>query len=130
MAVLGYNCFIMHFDFIQRAKFFLKDKYIFWAIIVGIVLWAISFGMAYVQIFPLEKNLILHFNFHHEVDAIGSTDDVIWIVMGLAILFTLDQILASFLYFREKIVSYVVSYSGVLLVFLGLFVIYYLTLAN
>jgi hypothetical protein len=120
----------MHFDFIQRAKFFLKDKYIFWAIIVGIVLWAISFGMAYVQIFPLEKNLILHFNFHHEVDAIGSTDDVIWIVMGLAILFTLDQILASFLYFREKIVSYVVSYSGVLLVFLGLFVIYYLTLAN
>jgi hypothetical protein len=120
----------MHSDFIQRTKFFLKDKYIFWLIITGIVLWSIAFGIAYVQIFPLEKNLILHFNFHHEVDAIGSATDVIWIVTGLAILFALNQILALFLYFREKVVSYMVSSSGTLLMFLGLFVIYYLVLAN
>lgn len=120
----------MYFDLIQRTKFFLKDKYIFWSIIAGIILWAIAFGIAYVQIFPLEKNLILHFNFQHEVDSIGSAVDVIWIVVGLAVLFALDQILSLFLYYREKVTAYIVSGSGVFLMVLGFFVIYYLTLAN
>lgn len=120
----------MHSDAIQRMKFFLKDRYISGAIIAGIILWAIAFGMAYVQIFPLENNLILHFNFHHEVDTIGSAVDIVWIVTGLAILFALDQILALLLYFREKVISYIVSYAGTFLMFLGIFVVYYLTLAN
>ncbi len=120
----------MHSNFIQKVKFFLKDKKIFWTIIIGIVFWAIAFGIAYVQIFPLEKNLILHFNFNRQVDAIGSSSDVFWIIFGMAIIFVMDQLFSLALYFKEKMISYLISYSGTFFMFLGLFVIYYLSLAN
>ncbi len=120
----------MQSNFIQKTKFFLKDKNIFWPIIAGIIFWAVAFGIAYVQIFPLEKNLILHFNFNRQVDAIGSAADVFWIIFGMTIIFLMDQLFALALYFKEKIISYLVSYLGAFFMLLGLFVIYYLSLAN
>jgi magnesium-transporting ATPase (P-type) len=120
----------MFYHLVLQIKRFLKDKYIFGAIVAGIVLWVIAFGIAYVQIFPLEKNLILHINFQREVDAVGVAGDVIWLTVGLAVLFAIDQIISLALYFREKILSYIISYSGLFVMILGLAVIYYLTLAN
>jgi hypothetical protein len=119
---------LLHF-FLQIKKF-IKDKWIFGALVAGVVLWAITFGIAYVQVFPMEKNLILRVNFSREVDAVGSPTDVAWLVVGLAFLFVIDQIISLALYFREKILSYIVSYAGLFMVILGLAVIYYLTLAN
>jgi hypothetical protein len=115
---------------LHKTKQFLKDRYIFGAIVAGVVIWAIAFGIAYVNLFPLGKNLILRLNFQKEVDAIGTTGDVMWILAGVAILFVIDQGIALALYHREKILSYVISYSGLFISFLGMAVIYYLTLAN
>lgn len=114
----------------HKTKRFIKDKYIFGALVAGVVLWAIGFGIAYVNLFPLEKNLILHLNLQREVDAVGTTGDVLWIILGVALMFIIDQAIALALYFRERILSYVISYAGVFVVILGMAVIYYLTLAN
>lgn len=120
----------MFLDRFYKTKGFIRDRYIFGALVAGVVLWAIAFGIAYVNLFPLEKNLILHINFQKEVDAVGTTWDVLWILLGIAVLFIMDQAIALSLYFREKILSYLVSYAGTFIVFLGMAVIYYLTLAN
>ena len=96
----------------------------------GIILWVIAFGIAYVQLFPLEKNMILHTNFQREVDAIGSVADIAWLLITFAVLFAINQILAFRLYYREKILAYLISFSGGFIMIVGLMVIYYLASIN
>lgn len=114
----------------HRLRKFILDKYIATVIVAGIVLWAITFGIAYVQLFPLEKNMILHTNFQREVDAIGSAGDIVWLVITLAVIFAINQGLAFWLYYREKILAYLVSFSGCFIMFVGMVVIYHLASIN
>jgi hypothetical protein len=120
----------MLIKFPHRLKKFILDKYIMSAIVAGIVLWAIAFGIAYVQLFPLEKNMILHIDFQREVDAIGSAGDVAWLIVIFAILFAIDQMLALWLFYRERVLAYLVSYAGGFVMVVGLMVIYYLASIN
>lgn len=114
----------------NKLRKFVLDKYIMTVIVAGIVLWAIAFGIAYVQLFPLEKNMILHTNFQREVDVIGSAADVAWLVIIFAVLFAIDQALAFWLFYREKILAYLVSFAGCFIMIIGLMVIYYLASIN
>ncbi|HPW34628.1 MAG TPA: hypothetical protein PK367_02630 [Candidatus Paceibacterota bacterium] len=114
----------------RAIKRFLKDPYFITPLIIGVVLWFIVFGVAYVQLFPLQTNLIIHLNFFREVDAIGSVADVIWLLIGLLIIFVIDQILAIAVYFRERIMAYVFSYAGLFVMILGSLAVYYLITFN
>ncbi len=114
----------------HKLRRFILDKYILSVIVTGIVLWAIAFGIAYVQLFPLEKNMILHTNFQREVDVIGSAGDIAWLIITFAVIFAIDQALAFWLFYREKILAYLVSFSGCFIMVVGLMVIYYLASIN
>ena len=114
----------------HRLKKFVLDKYILTTFVAGVILWAIAFGIAYVQLFPLEKNMILHTNFQREVDAVGSVADIAWLLVTFAVLFAINQALSFWLYYREKVLAYLINFAGGFIMLIGFMVIYYLASIN
>jgi hypothetical protein len=111
-------------------KKFSKDKYILISAISGIVLFLIMFGIAYVQLFPLEKNIILHTNINKEIDWFGSFSDLVLVLVLFFIIFILNNFLAYILYFRNRFLSYVVAFSTMFIMFVGLVGFWMVSLLN
>jgi len=78
----------------------------------------------------LEKNIILHNGFSGEVDMVGSVKDVIWLLVTFIFLFIIDQVISFGLYYKERVLSYLMSFFSVFILTIGLAVIYYLTQVN
>jgi|GEM_PF-5110622 len=53
----------------KHFKRFISDKYIYIAAIAGVILLAVAFGVAYVQLLPLHENIVLHLNAARQIDA-------------------------------------------------------------
>ena len=98
---------------------FSNDKFILIPAVVGIVLFLIIIGITYVQLIPLERNIILHTNINKEIDWFGGYFDLVLILVLFFMIFFLNNFLAYILYFRNRFLSYVVSFSTLLIVFFG-----------
>lgn len=114
----------------HKIKKFVFDRYILVTFILGFCLWLVAFGITYVYFFPSENNLILHTNFRGEADIVGSSADVMWIVIVFMFLFLINQLLSFSLYYRERVLSYILNFANVFLMFMSFLIVYYLSSIN
>ncbi|KKS81959.1 MAG: hypothetical protein UV58_C0014G0005 [Candidatus Wolfebacteria bacterium GW2011_GWC1_43_10] len=114
----------------KHLKNFLEDRYILFPLIAGVVFWIISLVLFFLKISALEKNVIIHFNPGGVIDLAGSSSTVLLIIFYFLVFFLMNQALAYVFYFREKVLSYLVSYAAVWIIFLGMVLMYSLTVIN
>ena len=93
----------------------LKDRLIFvsqvLAVILNIILWLAvggKFGWS-------AEKIPLHFNVVYGIDLLGSARQVYIIPLTGAVLFVVNTALAALLYSREKIFSYFLSFTSLLI---------------
>ena len=114
----------------RHFKRFIKDKYIYIAAIAGVVLFAIAFGIVYVNILPLHDNIVLHLDAVREIDAKTDGGAVVAIFGGMALMFLLNMAIAFRLYYREKGLSYFLAYASVWVLFVWLIAFGVITALN
>jgi len=83
-----------------------RDRYFSITIGLSFLILILSASLFYVQISPLEKPLILHFDSYMGIDFLGSKAQVFQIILSVFILFIINLFLAAFLYNRERFLSY------------------------
>lgn len=124
---MGYNVVMINW---VHAKQFVSDKYVLVAILVAAALWAFAFGYI-VSLLGLDvDSFVLHVNYRHEIDIIGTRADVVMMIVLLALVGVCDVAIAYMLYMRERFLSYGVAYTLVLIMASGLWVSYILSLLN
>lgn len=111
-------------------KQFLKDKAVFSSFFASIVLWLIAFSFAYIELFPLQKGIILHLNLEREVDIIGTAGDISSVLVGVALLALINGAIGYFFYRREKLLSYLFALMPLWITVMALVMVYALTVIN
>ena len=94
-------------------KKFLRDKYVFASIIASIVFMSLGYAFAYVNLFPLEKNIVLHINITNSIDLFANYGDIISILVGFFVVFVVNIFLACLLYTKDKSLSYIILFSTI-----------------
>jgi len=109
---------------------FLRDKFIYVPILITIILWLIAFGLVYVELLSFQNDIILHLNLQRHIDTIGSSGDIIMMMIGFLLIAVVNVCLSALLYDKERILSYFVIYSSVWIMVLGTLLVYALTVFN
>ncbi len=94
---------------------FIKDKYLR---VVGPVSFLILFLAAiifYLSLGSTAGPLIIHFDVHKGVDFLGGWLDVFGILITAFIILSINFFLSTFLYERERFLSYIFAFTSLLL---------------
>ena len=92
----------------------LKDRYTSVFFAAALLFLIIAFGIAYVNILDNRNLLVIHFDSYQGADFFGDRRDVADILATGFIIWILNLALASELYFRERILSYILAGSTLL----------------
>lgn len=98
---------------------FIRDKYILVALVAGVVLWLVLFGVVYVELLPLEDRVILHLDAQRHIDAIGGSAHLWLLLIGVAVTGILNTGLSAVLYHKDRVLSYSVAWVGMWIMLLG-----------
>ncbi len=109
---------------------FFKNKFIYVPILATIILWLIAFGLVYVELLSFQNDIILHLNLQRHIDTMGSSGDIIMMMIGFLLIAIVNVCLGALLYNKERILSYFVIYATVWVMVLGLLLVYALTILN
>ncbi len=114
-----------------KIKRFIFDTKNSIALGLATVLWLISVSIFYVQIFISEdQKFILHYNAVKEIDFVGGSFDIFYLLVLLTVLAVVNSWIAYLLYYKEKFLSILVLYSNVFIMFLGVMIFYVLSIIN
>lgn len=92
----------------------LRDRYIFWPVVLNFILMAFNFFYLLIKIKTREPLIPLHYNLYFGVDLIGNKYEILKLpLVGLVILF-LNFFLSSIFFRREKLVSYFLTFFSLL----------------
>jgi hypothetical protein len=89
----------------------LKDRYTAAIFFVGALLLVIALFRANVNFADADNLLVIHFDAYKGVDFFGDARDVFDIVISAAVVWGINIGLANMLYFRERLLSYLLATS-------------------
>jgi len=95
-------------------KNILKDKYLRVTVAISVFvlfLTAIIFSFAE----PFNERLILHFDSYNGIDFLGGKWQVFGILFAALVILVINFYLSDFLYSRDRFISYLFVFSGLLL---------------
>jgi len=114
-----------------KIKRFVLDAKNSIALGLSLIFWLISVSIFYVQIFISEnQKFVIHYNAIKEIDFVGGSFDVFYLLVLLTVLAIINSWIAYFLYYKEKFLSVLVLYSNVFIMFLGVMIFYVLSIIN
>lgn len=87
----------------------LKNKYTLFLFIASAVVLVAAFSIAYVSIWDVSNLLVIHFDSFKGIDFLGSSSDIIDILVISFIIWLINIILANEFYYREKFLSYAIA---------------------
>lgn len=92
-----------------------RDKILFSAFLLSLFLAVIGFSVVYVKLSDVQHLLVIHFDSLQSIDFLGDKKDVFGIIISGAVLNIINFFLAAFFYYRERLLSYLLAFSGVLI---------------
>ncbi len=107
-----------------------KDKILFSAFLLSLFLLVVAFSVIYVQLGDIQHLLIIRFDSFKGIDFLGEKSDVFGILISGIMLNIFNFLLALFLYYRERFLSYTLAFSGTFISLLILAVILVIINAN
>ncbi len=111
-------------------KRFFRDIYISIPIITSIVFMSIAYSFAYVNLFPLKDNIILHINISNSIDLFVNYGGIISIIVGFWTIIVVNIFLSYILYTKDKSLSYVILFSTIWVSIICSIVFYLISLLN
>jgi hypothetical protein len=105
---------------------FKKDKFLFYPFLASVILALIAFIRALVRLAKINNLLILHFDSYRGIDYLGNKEDVFSIIGFSFTVIVINFLLAKKLYYKERLLSYFLSFGSTifsLLILIGVFVI-------
>ncbi len=88
-----------------------KDKLTIWPFVVGLAFLIIGFGVAIYNFSGFRGLLIIHFDSFRGIDFLGDKGDV-FKILGLGIIvLVINAVLAHEFYWKERFLSYVLSFG-------------------
>ena len=95
----------------QYLPIILKDKYTRLALIAAFLFLLFAFSSAYVNLADNQSLMVIHFDSFRGADFFGDKNDVFEILMSAAAVLLINAFLANELYFRERILSYLIVFA-------------------
>lgn len=89
----------------------LKDRYTAALFLLGALFLIVAFAVAYVNILDSRSLLVIHFDAYRGADFFGDRTDIVDILLIAGLVLLLNFFLANELYFRERILSYILAGS-------------------
>lgn len=115
---------------IDRLKQMLKDVHVLTPVVVSGVIILFSFIGAYAEFFGITEKIIMHLNFKKEIDVLGARKEIFGVLVGFSIFGIGNFGLCYALYWRERLLSYFVSYGTLFISCISLWYIYTLAHLN
>ncbi len=88
-----------------------KDKLTIWPLAVGLALLLIGFGIAIYNFGGFHGLLIIHFDSFRGIDFLGDKSDVFKILGLGVIILAINAVLTHEFYWKERFLSYVLSFG-------------------
>ena len=95
-------------------RLYLKDSWIRLAFIPAIVLCLLAI-LPIIFIMPRQENIVLHYNIYFGIDLLGNWHEVLFIPLAGLILVILNTIIGSFIWRHDRVISYILGFSTVIL---------------
>lgn len=115
----------LHQKFMNIPKIF-KDRYAIMPFLASLIIIAIAFLVVFINLGGVQSLLIIHFDSYKGIDFLGNKTDVLNILLFALAIIIINMILARELYFRERFLSYLLSFGSlffVILILIGIFAI-------
>lgn len=92
-----------------------KDKLIVFPFIAAVILLVAGFSFAYIRLADVHNLLIIHFDSFRGIDFLGDKNDVFGILLMGLLMAGVNGFLANIFYFRERFLSYLLSFGSALI---------------
>ncbi len=89
-----------------------KDKFIVFPFLTATFLLIAAFSFAYIRLADVQNLLIIHFDSFRGIDFLGSKSDIFGILAVNLAALAVNSWLAYALYYRERFISYLLSFSS------------------
>ncbi|OGL59205.1 hypothetical protein A3H10_01195 [Candidatus Uhrbacteria bacterium RIFCSPLOWO2_12_FULL_46_10] len=97
-------------------RLYFKDTWTRATLIPALILCLLAVGLI-VFIMPREENLVLHYNIYFGIDLLGNWYEVLFIPLAGLILVILNAVVGSFVWRRDRVISYLLGFGTVILSF-------------
>lgn len=108
----------------------LKDVYTYIPLLISSVVWMISVIVASIYIYPLQDPLILKVTQGGSIAQTGGWHHILYILGILFLFLCINTVIASNLYLRKKVLSYILFFATIWIETMGLFLLVYIFLLN
>lgn len=108
----------------------IKDKATISAFVAIVVLWMVTFGLAYTMLLPQDGPIILHQNAQGEVTSLGTAQNVVGFLLVFSVVLLINIALVGALYLKERLLAYFLAFATVWIAFVGAVAIYTITALN
>ncbi len=96
----------------------LKDKYTAAFFGLSLLVLAIAFAVAYVNLADSDGLLVIHFDAYKGADFFGNVRDVFDILITALVILVVNMAIAHRFYYRERLLSYLISATTLILMVL------------
>jgi hypothetical protein len=114
---------------VDRLKRFVKDRHVLTAYSIGAIIGVSALYFLW-PFFAHQGNVVVHYGSDGAVDVLASKSSLVYATISGALVFFVDVLLSYFLYWRERLVSYLVAYSTLWFVVLFALFVWQLTWFN
>ena len=107
-------------------KEFKQDRFLFYPFLASAAFILIAALWAFLGLVKINNLLILHYDGYKGIDFLGNKGDILGVLGLSAVIVGFNFLLAKKLYYKERFLSYVFSFSSSifsLLILIGIFVI-------
>jgi len=105
---------------------FIRVKPLFYPFFISLILLSGIFVFAFLNLYGSDTLLVMHYDGYKGIDFLGDKSDVFSIIAISLVFIFLNVWLAKRVYFRERFLAYLLSFSSLilsLLILIGVFVI-------
>lgn len=106
--------FDSHWDRMKNLPPIFMDKWTAAALAAAGIFLLIGFSLAYVNLADNQSLMVIHFDAFRGADYFGDKDTVFEILLSAAAILLINSFLANELYFRERILSYLIAFATLL----------------
>ncbi|MFH1759301.1 MAG: hypothetical protein ABH822_01930 [Patescibacteria group bacterium] len=107
-----------------------KDKILLSAFGASLFILLIGFSVAFVALADVRHLLVIHFDSYSGIDFLGDKSDVFGALLSGLALTIINGLLAIAFYLRERLLSYILAFSSILVSLLILITIFVIVSVN
>lgn len=108
----------------------IKDKYLRAAGALSVLVVFFAGLIFYLKLGQTAMPLIIHFEADRNIDFLGGRMEVFGMLLSVSAMILINFFLANFLYRRERFLSYIFSFAGLIIAVLILIIISVIILVN